>query len=406
MKRITKILMALLLSVCCVLVWMPLDTTAKLVKEEEEFWNQPAGNILESYKYKEEGNGVSITAYIKFSNGSGANSFDFFIVREDGSLIHDEAAKGSMSHTSSGSYYYYTLKTTVKAGEKIKAGCYAVSGGLKSDADCLGMAMDVTIPTAVVLDPSKAGKQCEKCGSTNYKEIGRIDSTETMHTMSYQCKDCAHCWEVTEEHTFGDYKNNNNSGYHTRECSVCGETQSQKCDFEVLKASPEFYTINPENAAKYHNATYKCKVCGFKKTEKGENHTGKHSCSVCKWTDKKPGKPSNLKIKVKSKKSKSMTFVLNGHFDSHGNWVPPKTTNGSFKICKVAISYKPPRDGYLYIIRQKTGSGTTAKTVWTTKKTSGTYEMWFTSSDRKAKIEIDIYNKNGIKRTIKKTIKV
>ena len=406
MKRTTKSIMALLLIVCSVILLIPFDASAKLKKDEEDFWDQPSGNILESFDYEEVESGVSIKAYIKFSNGSGVDSFDFFIVREDGTLVHDEVAKSSMSHTSSGTYYYYTLKTVVKAGEKIKAGCYAVTDGLKSDADCLSIAMDVTIAEAVTLDPSKAGKQCEKCGSTNYKEIGRVDCTETMHTMRYQCKDCAHCWEVTEDHAFGEYKNNNNSGYHTRECTVCGYTDSQECSFEVLKASPNFYKNDPENAAKYHNATYKCKVCGYKKTEKNEEHTGKHECSVCKWTDKKPGELTDVKIKVKSKKSQNKTFTSEGHYDDRGNWIPPKTTSGSYKICKVAISYKAPKDGYLYIIRQKTGSGTTAKTVWTTKKTSGTYEMWFTSSDKKAKIEIDVYNKNGIKRTLKKTISV
>ena len=85
-----------------------------------------------------------------------------------------------MDHTS-GRNYYYTLKTLVNGGENIKAGCYAVTDGLKSDKDCFSMAMDVKVAATVVPDPSKEGEQCENCISkkcrwraTNLSQVGSI----------------------------------------------------------------------------------------------------------------------------------------------------------------------------------------------------------------------------------------
>lgn len=44
---------------------------------------------------------------------------------------------------------------------------------------------------------------------------------------------------------------------------------------------------------------------------------------------------------------------------------------------------------------------------WITKKTSGTYEMWFTGGTKKATIKITPYSKEGVKgKTITKKIKI
>ncbi len=90
----------------------------------------------------------------------------------------------------------------------------------------------------------------------------------------------------------------------------------------------------------------------------------------------------------------------------HGKWIPAKYTNGTFKVLKVKVSFKAPKDGKYYKIEKRPGSGTTASDMWTTGKTGKTCTMWFLSGTKSATLKITVYNKNGIASTVSKKIKI
>lgn len=195
---------------------------------------------------------------------------------------------------------------------------------------------------------------------------------------------------------------------HRKTCKKCGYNILEDCEFEAKKAAYSKDSSSPDAAAKGHDATKVCRICGHEEKVTQEEHTlvnGK--CTICGWKKVTPGKLSGVKVKVKSKKTSKKTFTSKGHFDNLGRWIPSKTTHSSFKICKVKISFKKPKNGYQYKIEKRPGSGTTKSDSWITKKTSGTYEMWFTSGTKKVTIKITPYSKEGVKgKTITKKIKI
>lgn len=65
-------------------------------------------------------------------------------------------------------------------------------------------------------------------------------------------------------------------GYHKKYCKVCKQYVEIKCKMKLVKATPAFDKVILDNATKYHNATYKCKDCGYKDVREGEKHTGNH----------------------------------------------------------------------------------------------------------------------------------
>lgn len=415
MKQKSKFLLSALCAVLCTVLLFSITALARMTEKVSDDFPASEDNLIDQIWYEEADGGISLTFYVEYAKVAKYQKFDFYIVNEDGTVTHEDAEKETtFKRTSGGSEYKYTYQQLAKPGSKIKVGGYGYTDEKKDDATCIAVAHELTVtdsdsPLAngEKLDNSNlttSDPKCSHCGSKDVRKLGTIDYDDEKHTIRYQCNSCGKTTEITSPHKKTAWKSNE-MGYHSCECEECKNTFSEECKKKVVKAEPAFNKNLPEEAAKYHNCTYKCTVCGWKDVENGEDHNGKTKCTICGWKNKKPGKPGNVKIKVKSKKSQSKTFVNYGHWQN-GKWIPTKTYHSTFKICKVNISFTPPSDGYFYRINQLTGSGTTAKTVWDGAKKNGTYTMWFTSSTKKAKVKITVYNKNGIARTVIKTFSV
>ncbi|MCR5791952.1 MAG: hypothetical protein K6G65_02175 [Lachnospiraceae bacterium] len=260
-------------------------------------------------------------------------------------------------------------------------------------------------PSAEELD------NCDHSKNTNPKQrLGVVDYNSKGHVVAYSFK-CSFCGkgvnqEVLEAHKLPATWKPGIEGTHYRYCSDCNYRETQKCKYKVKKASMLKDSYDLGKATKGHDAVYVCSVCKETKTEYGEKHNGKKKCTVCGWKKVKPSNLKGVKVSIKSKKSQSKTFTSKGYFDYLGRWVPGKTTKSSFKILKVKINFKKPKNGYKYKIEKRPGSGTTMNDFWITSKTNGSYTMWFTGGTKKATVKITPYSKYGVKgKTIVKTIK-
>ena len=415
MKQKRRILLPLLCAALCAMLLFSVTALATMTAKVSDEFPSSEDNLIEKIWYEEANGGISMRFYVEFAKVAKYQKFDCYIVNEDGTVTHEDAEKETtFKRTSGGSEYKYTYQQLAKPGSKIKVGAYGYTDEKKDNETCIAVAHELTVPESDL--PTANGEEvdnsnlttsdpkCSHCGSKDVRKIGTWESDDETHTIKYQCKICYETTYITSPHKKTAWKGNG-TGDHKCTCEECGKSFSGECKWKVVKAEPAFNKNLPEDAAKYHNCTYKCTVCGYKRVENGEDHNGKTKCTICGWNKKKPGKIKNLKVKVKSKKSQSKTFVNNGHWQN-GKWIPTKTYHSTFKICKVNISFTPPSDGYFYRINQLTGSGTTANTVWDGAKKNGTYTMWFTSSTKKAKVKITIYNKNGIARTVTKTFSV
>ena len=233
------------------------------------------------------------------------------------------------------------------------------------------------------------GLICDHSGNTNTeKKNEKYDYASEwekghIHKYSIECSICRGTLEYEdpiEAHDFtGSKAEYAGDDQHRKTCSKCGYNTLEKCDYEIKKSEYCKDSYFLDAASKGHNATKVCKICGNIEEVTSEEHTLVNGvCTVCGWKKVKPGKVSGIKVKITSKKTSKKTFTSKGHFDNLGRWVPSKTTHSSFKICKVKISFKKPKNGYQYKIEKTPGSGTTMSDSWVTKKTSGTYQMWFT----------------------------
>lgn len=379
------------------------DVTVEEYNSATDNWNEVGsktcysalnGMVLRSNS--SDFSGISFDKWLRVSIKNGANPREY-------SNVIKVVSSGSESESGSGS-------------EDSGSGSGVGDGGLEnSQTTCPHDRGWVSADTNGSLQCKLCGFICDHSKNTNTQKKNEDykSDDEKGHHLEYtiRCSVCDHkdieFKDPITPHEFSK-ASYQSDGKHYKTCSKCGYGTLEKCDYVVKKA--EYYTDSsfPDAASKGHNVTYVCTICGDEERETQEKHklvNGK--CTVCGWKKVTPGKIKGVKVKVKSRKTVKKTFRSHGYFDYLGRWVSGKTTNSSFKICKVNISFKKAKNAYQYKIQKTPGSGTTYPDSWITKKTGNKYEMWFKSGTGKVTLKITPYSKEGVKgKTVKKTFRI
>ena len=260
--------------------------------------------------------------------------------------------------------------------------------------------------------------KCTLCGfvcdhKANTNTVKKTEDWESeyekghKHKYSVTCSVCNHATlnfeDPIEPHDYNGGKVEYASDdQHRLTCTKCGYNTLQKCDYEVKKAEYCSDSSFPDAAAKGHNATLVCKICGHEERVTQEKHNLVNGvCTVCGWKKVTPGKVTGVKIK-KSVKRQNKSF---GGYWRGLTWV--KKTTKAYKICKATIRFKKAKNAAFYVIEKTPKTDTTVADSWTIKTTKLTKEMWFMGNAKKATFKITPYSKEGVKgKTFKKTIKL
>ena len=140
-----KVLLCLILTVSMVLS-TDFSASAKLAENASGPFTATEKNILDEIYYEEVSDGIEMTAYVEYAKAYKYDKFDFYIVDEDGAVIHEDVVKDvDLIRTSGGSYYYYSYKKIVQPGAKIKVGAYGYTDSKKDDEELKADAHDLTV---------------------------------------------------------------------------------------------------------------------------------------------------------------------------------------------------------------------------------------------------------------------
>ena len=332
---------------------------------------------------------------VSIENGSSVDYSNYVIIKSTGS----ESGGGSESVGESGS----TGSGSTGSGSE--------SESSPSQETCPHDRGWVSADTNGSLKCKLCGYVCDHKANTN--TVKKTEDWESEYEKGHKHKysvTCSVCNRATlnfedpiEPHDYNGGKVEYASDdQHRLTCTKCGYNTLQKCDYEVKKAEYCSDSSFPDAAAKGHNATLVCKVCGHEERVTQEKHNLVNGvCTVCGWKKVTPGKVTGVKIK-KSVKRQNKSF---GGYWRGLTWV--KKTTKAYKICKATIRFKKAKNAAFYVIEKTPKTDTTVADSWTIKTTKLTKEMWFMGNAKKATFKITPYSKEGVKgKTFKKTIKL
>ncbi len=99
----------------------------------------------------------------------------------------------------------------------------------------------------------------------NYVEVVTDPTCTTAGYSTFTCSKCGDTYTVAGDsatgHVFGDWQHKAGETHtHVRSCEVCGEEESEDCDFELASVTPASLTA-PEIT------TFKCRICGHEYEE-------------------------------------------------------------------------------------------------------------------------------------------
>lgn len=138
--------------------------------------------------------------------------------------------------------------------------------------------------------PGEMTYTCADCGATKTETIaatdhlwdgGKVTKAATCKDTGIRTYTCASCKTtktetipVNDDHSFGDWKETDDAD-HSRECSVCGKTESKSHSWDSGKITKE------ATCAQEGEKTYTCKDCGATRTEsvpKKTTHSYDNDC--------------------------------------------------------------------------------------------------------------------------------
>ncbi len=99
----------------------------------------------------------------------------------------------------------------------------------------------------------------------DYDEVVTDPTCTTAGYSTFTCSKCGDTYTVAGDsatgHVFGDWQHKAGETHtHVRSCEVCGEEESEDCDFELASVTPASLTA-PEIT------TFKCRICGHEYEE-------------------------------------------------------------------------------------------------------------------------------------------